>query len=402
MPNFRYRAVTPAGEVVVGEVEAPSREEVLRRIEYLGQLPIDAEVAPSAISGRGGSLRGGGPRPRDITLFLRQLALLVGAGLTLEAALQNLSDDSGKALAPFATSLRSAISTGDTFADALARHGSIIEPAYVAMVRAGEASGKLDAVLRAIVADRTRRDLLSERINSAVRYPLFLVVSAVLILLFFLIYVVPQFEPVFKDLGGRLNAGAAFVLAASGWLTANLDLFLGLCLASVLGTWLALRQRAWRARILAALAALPGISGPVGDRRTARIVGTLGLLIGNGVALPTTLRILREVVGDPRYVAAVDRVHEQVRNGRRFADALADTELLPPLATRMLRIGDETGDLASIAGHATEFYEHKLGIGLDRLMGAIGPVTIILVSIIIGGLIVSIMSALLSITELAQ
>jgi general secretion pathway protein F len=91
-----------------------------------------------------------------------------------------------------------------------------------------------------------------------------------------------------------------------------------------------------------------------------------------------------------------------VRNGRRFADALADTSLLPPLAVRMLRVGDEVGDVASIVRHASQFYEHKLGLGLDRLMGAIGPITIIVVSIVIGSLIVSIMSALLSMTDLAQ
>ena len=95
-------------------------------------------------------------------------------------------------------------------------------------------------------------------------------------------------------------------------------------------------------------------------------------------------------------------MHEQVRNGRRFADALAETDLLPPLAVRMLRVGDDVGDLASIVRQASQFYEHKLGLGLDRLMGAIGPATIIVVSVVIGTLIVSIMSALLSITELAQ
>ena len=109
------------------------------------------------------------------------------------------------------------------------------------MVRVGEASGKLEAVLRAIVEDRTRRELMADRINSAIRYPLFLIGTAAVILLFFLIYVVPQFEPVFKDLGGRLNSGAALIVAASIWLRANVDLFLGGCLALVLGAWLALR-----------------------------------------------------------------------------------------------------------------------------------------------------------------
>jgi general secretion pathway protein F len=220
--------------------------------------------------------------------------------------------------------------------------------------------------------------------------------------MFFLIYVIPQFEPVFKDLGGRLNAGAAIVVAASSWLRLNLDLFLGCCLALVLGTWFALSRHEWRVRIIAAIASLPGISGLMDDRRTARIMGTLGLLLENGVPLPAALKILRDVVTEPRYVEAIDSVHDQVRNGRRFADALSDADLLPPLAVRMLRIGDEMGDIATIVRHAAQFYEQKLGMSLDRLMGAVGPITIIVVSLVIGTLIISIMSALLSITELAQ
>ena len=255
--------------------------------------------------------------------------------------------------------------------------------------------------MSAIVEDRTRKDLLAERINSAIRYPLFLIATALLILLFFLGYVVPQFEVVFKDLGNKLNSGAAFVLAASTWLHANFDLFLGSCLVVVLSAWLVLHDRQRRGRLIGLMAMIPGIAGPMRDRRTARLIGTLGLLVANGVPLPSALKILRNVVAEPRCVAALDRLHDQVRNGRRFADALSETDLLPPLAVRMLRVGDETGDLPSIARHTAQFYEHKLGLGLDRLMGAIGPATIILVSVVIGALIISIMSALLSITELA-
>jgi general secretion pathway protein F len=401
MSSFRYRAVTPAGDFVTGEVEAPSRQEVVRRIEYLGHLTIEVETASTGMLGRSSTLRGRTPQRRDVTIFLRQLAVLVGAGLTLEAALQALGDDASKAIAWFSGALRSSISAGESFADALKPHPTLVEPAHVAMVRAGEASGKLDAVLRAIVEDRTRRELLAERISAAVRYPLFLVGSATVILLFFLIYVVPQFEPVFKDLGGRLNAGAAIVVAASSWLRGNLDVFLGTCMVIVLGSWLALSRRSTRSAIVTALGSVPGIAGLMSDRRAARVIGTLGLLVENGVPLPTALKIVRDIVTEPHHAAAAERVHEQVRSGRRFADALAETDLLPPLAVRMLRIGDEMGDLASIARHATQFYEHKFGIGLDRVMGAVGPVTIILVSTIIGALIVSIMTALLSITELA-
>jgi general secretion pathway protein F len=297
--------------------------------------------------------------------------------------------------------LLEAISVGDSFADALERHPALFEPAHVAMVRAGEASGNLASVLRAIVDDRTQRQLLAERIGSAVRYPCFLIGSATVILIFFLFYVVPQFEPVFRDLGGRLNAGAAFVLATSNWLRDNFNLVLGAFVVGILGAWLGLRRRQTRRAIIAVLASLPGIAILACDRRAARLIGTLGLLVENGVALPTALKILSDVIAEPRHAAAMQRVHEQVRNGRRFADALAETDLLPPLAVRMLRVGDETGDLAQIARHAAQFYEHKLSTGLDRLMGAVGPMAIIVVSFLIGSLIVSIMSALLSITDLA-
>lgn len=401
MPHFHYRAATPTGKIVVGEVDAPNRAEVIRRIEYLGHLPIEAEVGKAGLLG--GSKRFGAKAPsaRDITLFLRQLSLLVTAGLTLESALEMLADDSNKSLTVFSSTLASSISAGESFAEALAQQGSVIDPAYIAMVRAGEASGKLDAVLRAIVDDRTRRERVSDRFNSAIRYPMFLVGAAVLILLFFMIYVVPQFEPVFRDLGARINAGAAFVLATSTWIRANIDLLLGLCAVLVAGAWLIFRRRQWRIKLFAAISAVPGIAGLMRDRRTVQITSMLGLLLENGVSLPNSLKMLRDALPEGRYTTEIDNLHDQVRNGRRFGDALADSDLLPPLAVRMLKVGDETGDLPSIAAHAAQFYEHKLGLGLDRVMGAIGPITIVIVSIVIGGLIVSIMTALLSITELA-
>src|SRR6201988_1887269 len=138
MPQFRYRAITSAGEIIVGEVDASSREEVMRRIEYLGHLAIDAEVAATGILTRSHRRTGKLPGSRDVSIFLRQLALLIGAGLTLEAALQTLSGDASKALAGFANGLRASISAGESFAEALERHPSIIDPTYVAMVRVGE------------------------------------------------------------------------------------------------------------------------------------------------------------------------------------------------------------------------------------------------------------------------
>src|SRR5262249_46222015 len=169
MPNFRYRAVTPAGEIVIGEVEAPSRDEVVRRIEYLGHLPIDAEVVGSGVLARGRGIGKRSPRTRDVTIFLRQLALLIAAGLTLEAALQTLGDDTSKALASFAGAIRASISAGDSFAEALERQSAVMEPGDIAMVRAGGASGRLGLVVRGLVEGRTRPELCVDRVNVAGR-----------------------------------------------------------------------------------------------------------------------------------------------------------------------------------------------------------------------------------------
>src|SRR6267143_546797 len=121
MPQYRYRALAQGGEIVVGEVEAPSDDEVLRRIEYLGHLPIDTEVVKPSVRGRSSGIGRRLPKSRDVTIFLRQLALLIGAGLPLEAALQTLGADTNKALSAFAGAIRAAISAGDSFAEALSR-----------------------------------------------------------------------------------------------------------------------------------------------------------------------------------------------------------------------------------------------------------------------------------------
>src|SRR5579864_7231185 len=249
MPHYRYRALTKAGEIILGDVEAPSREEVLRRIEYLGHLPVEAEVAGGNALRRG--LVGRDlPGARELTTFLRLLALLLRSGLTLEVALQTLEDDTNRSVSRFAGGLRSSVAAGEGFTEALERHGSLVEPIYIAMVRAGEASGKLEVVLRAIVEDRTRREELSQRIGAAIRYPLFLVGSAAVVLLFFLLHVVPQFESVLSDMHGKINSGAAFALGASAWLRAHLDLCLGVAAAALLGGWLVLRQPAARTAMI--------------------------------------------------------------------------------------------------------------------------------------------------------
>ena len=228
MPHFRYRAVTHAGEIVIGEVEAPSRDEVVRRIEYLGHLTIEAEVAATGMLTR--SRRIGGKPPRSARCL--HASAPAGASARRRTDARCRAADAGRRHQQGAGWIRQQPAridlrgrqlrrgAGTPFVDhraGLCRHGARRRGIGQARGRCCARSSRIGRAGRA----------LADRINSAIRYPLFLVGSAVVVLLFFLIYVVPQFEPVFKDLGGRLNSGAAFVVAVSSWLRLNLDLFLG-------------------------------------------------------------------------------------------------------------------------------------------------------------------------------
>jgi general secretion pathway protein F len=158
---------------------------------------------------------------------------------------------------------------------------------------------------------------------------------------------------------------------------------------------------AYRLTVIAWFSAMPGIADILCLRRTARIAAMLGLLMGNGITLQAALKIVREVIPEQPYRGAIERVHEQVRNGQRLGDVLAAANLIAPLAVRMLRCGEEAGNLPAIAIQTAQFYEEKFSMVLDRATAVMGPATIILVSTVIGALVMSIMNALLSITEVA-
>ena len=180
MPNFRYRALTQAGEIVSGSISAPTAAEVDRRIEYLGLVPIDAVAAEGRAAAARFSLAFlSQPRAEDVTVFTRDLALLLKAGARLDAALELLATDIdiGR-LRPIVSKLRASVLAGESFADAVSHHPSVFPALYVALVRVGEASGTLDHILEVLANERARAELLRRRLGEAVRYPAFVLFAA--------------------------------------------------------------------------------------------------------------------------------------------------------------------------------------------------------------------------------
>jgi general secretion pathway protein F len=405
VPSFRYRALTQSGEVVSGAISAPTAEEVSRRIEYLGLVPIDTVTAAAegeavATSRFSFSLLSR-VRPEDITIFTRDLALLLKAGARIDDGLELLAIDIdiGR-LRPTVAKIRAAILAGESFAEAISRHPSIFPSMYVALVRVGEASGTLDHILEVLANERERSDALRRKLGDALRYPAFVLFAASCVLVFFLLFVLPQFATVLRDFGAKLDPVVLIFLNLSDFLRANVTALAVTFTILVAGSWLLLRRPHVRAAMISNLARLPLVRPVLTYHRTALFNRNLGVLLGSGVALPATLRILVDMMAATGSVAAWTKTVDRVRHGGKLSDALADTGVLPAMAVRMLRLGEETGQLPMLAGRVAEFYEARLQRSLDRVVGIAGPLAIITISIVVGGLIVSVMTALLSVSQI--
>jgi general secretion pathway protein F len=401
VPSFRYRALTQGGEVVSGSISATTAAEVARRIEYLGLVPIDTVVEESAAATtRARASLAGRARSEDVTVFTLDLALLLKAGARLDDALELLAADIdiGR-LRPTVAKVRASVLSGESFADALAHHPALFPPMYVALIRVGEASGALDQILEVLANERARAEALRRKLGDALRYPLFLLFAAFAVLVFFLFFVLPQFAAVLRDFGAKLDPFVTAFIGLSDFLRENKDMVLGGLAAVLLAVWLIGRRPGVRIAVVTRLVRLPLIRSVAMFHRTALFCRNLGVLLGAGVPLTATLRILGDMMSTSSDPAIWNATVERVRQGGKLSDALGENGALPPMAVRMLRLGEETGQLATLAGRVAEFYQAKLHRSLDRIVGIVGPAAIVTIAVVVGGLIVSVMTSLLSVTQ---
>lgn len=404
MPIFRYKALTQAGEIVTGSISAPTAGEVARRIEYLGLVPVETVTEERADTGSSLSsffTLGKRAKPEDVTVFTLDLALLLRAGARLDDGLELLASDVDVGgLRRIVAQVRAAIMSGESFGEALSRHPASFPPMYVALVRVGEASGTLDQVLEVLASERARAEALRRKLGDALRYPAFVLLAAMSVLFFFLLFVLPQFAAVLRDFNAKLDPVVLMFIGVSEFLRAHGDV-LGVALAILIGGgWFMLRRPASRAAIMNVLSRLPLIRPMLMYHRTTLFCRNLGVLLASAVPLTTTLRILVDMMSTTSDRAIWTQMVERVRHGGKLSDALTDTATLPPMAVRMLRLGEETGQLPMLAGRVAEFYEAKLQRSLDRVVGIVGPASIVGISIIVGGLIVSVMTSLLSVSQI--
>ena len=400
MPRFRYRALDATGQMVVGVIEAPSNEAVTPELEKISFLPIEVTGAEEATAGwRQRFSRG--PTHEEITGLTEDLSTLIKGGVTLDRALLILSETGTRpVVSRMLVDLNREISGGHSLAEAMSAYPNLFPRTYVKMVEVAEIAGTLDETLRVIAHERRRGENLRRRITSALAYPAFLTVAALGVLVFVLVAIIPEFERALAGFAIEGREAEPFVFGLSRAFRANADLFGVFAIVGLSTIFLAARSRAVRGALMRFLGRVPGLREIVRHERTVSFCATLGTLTHSGVDITTSLRLIRDLMRDRRSADRIDQVVTSVRQGHRLSESLLETDVLPPYAVHMLRVGEESGELDSAATRIAGFYEGRLDRALTRLTSVMGPVIIILVSLLIAWLIISVITALLSVNEL--
>ena len=396
MPAFSYRATTMTGETIEGVIEAVDERGAIERIKNTGVIPLKV-VAP----GRGG-LKGriGFRRPgSDLLTFTTELSVLLGAGLPLDRSLNILSEISeGKEMKEMVGSILKSIREGGSFSDALEKHPKAFPRLYVSMIRAGEAGGVLDVVLDRLNEFLESTKELKDHVFSAMIYPAILTLTGGASIIILLVFVLPRFSVMFADLGGSVPLPAKVLLGVSN----ALQTYWWVALACLALTWIVLRAhiRSSSGRYRWDSLKLTLIGDVVRKLETARFCRTLGTLLHSGVSFMQALHNSKDVIGNQAMASGLNGVVKGAKEGEGLAAPLARSGVFPPLALSMIKVGEETGQLDAMLIRVAVAYEKSLREAVKRFLGFIEPAMILIMGLVIGFIVISMLMAIFSITDL--
>ncbi len=405
MPLYRFKAISPAGQLLQGEMEARTERLVIERLRDDGNYPIDAEPAaprPPIRRWLDRELSRRSVAAKDVALFTREFATLVGAGVALDRVLAILIGLASKpALREVLADVHRRVEGGAAIADALEAHPQAFPPYYVNMIRAGEAGGQLDTVLQRLAEFLERSRELSGAVRSALVYPAVLIAMAGLSLVIVLTVVLPEFEPIFAEAGRDLPAATQVVRAMGHGVR---DYWWAAAIAGLLATVVIRRDLTTadgRNRWHGVLLRTPVLGSLRRRLAFARFSRMLGTLLANGVGVLSAMALAREVTGNEVLNRALAEVAVAVREGGGLARPLAKANVFPRLAVDLISVGEESGHLEEMLLKAADIYDSEVKRAIDRAVALLVPLLTIGLGALIAAIIGSVLVAILSVNELA-
>jgi len=401
--EFAYTARNARGKLIKGRVEASTQNAALGKLRTLGVAPVSVEEV-SAGSGLQAEIRipgmSKGPALKDLAVMSRQMATMVGAGLSLLRTLSVLAEQTeNKSLAKTLSIVKGEIESGQSLSDAMAKHPTIFPPLMISLVRSGETGGYLDKSLESIAESFEKEAKLRDTIKSALTYPVMVLVLAVVAVIAMLLFIVPVFDKMFKGLGSDLPAPTQFLVNLSNGMPFILPpLVIGVVVFSL---WWGANKNTERVRkVVDPLKfKLPVFGNLFRKVAIARFSRNFSTMIGAGVPILQALSIVGETAGNWVIEQATKNVAESVRQGRSISGPLADEPVFPSMVTQMVAVGEDSGSMETMLRKVADFYDDEVASTTEALTSLIEPLMITFIGLIVGGMIVALYMPIFSIFD---
>lgn len=384
MPMFRYTGRARGGEAASGLMEGDSVDGIAARLVASGITPIHIAHAQAAASGDFSQalrkLGFGKPSTSDLVLFSRQMYTITKSGIPLLRGLRGLAASTHNAvLREKLEEILRDLEGGRDLGGSLARHPDIFPPLYVSIIRVGEETGTLEASFRRLAEYLQQDQEMQDRIKAALRYPAIVMCVIAAALCVLTMFVIPKFEPLFRQLGNDIPWPTLAIMAVSQFA----QRFWYVVIVALVGAALALRRyvrtESGRFRWDSLKLRLPVIGKLVHEGSLARIARSLSISMTAGMPVIATLRIIAQAAGNEYMAQRVVRLREEVERGEPISRAAASVGMFPPLVIQMLATGEETGDISGLLDEVAGFYEREVDYALKNLSAAIEPLLIIAV-----------------------
>lgn len=426
MATFQYEALNASGKPQKGTIDAGTTEEAIQRIKSQGYFPTAVreqkqkkDGAPKAGDGetkkkkkKEMSLSIGGVKPKQLTLFTRQLSTLQDAGLPLLRSLQILEGQlkPGK-LKSVLQDVCEDVEGGTSLSESMAKHPRAFNRLYTKMIAAGEVGGVLDIILQRLAEFMEKAQSLKRKIRAALIYPIAVVIIAVGIVTFIMWFIIPKFEEIFRDFGVALPGITRWLIGISRWIAGNnpgqftgqgaLIVLLSPIVFFVL--WKLTRKAPpGRAATDTMIFWLPVMGGLIKKTITARFTRTLGTLISAGVPILEAILITRDTSGNYVFEKALGKVHDSIREGESFAGPLRESKVCDAIVVNMIDVGEETGDMDVMLMKIADNYDEEVDVAVGGLIKLIEPLLIVFLGGAVGTIVVAMFLPLVAMIESLQ
>ncbi len=409
MPTYKYEAMDTSGKEVKDAIDAGSEEEAQQKIKQMGYFVTKiTEVAVGKKGGKKGvkkrkkgqSFTIGGVSTKLLCTFTRQFSTLQDAGLPVLRSLKILEGQMKPGVLKNALiDVVDDVESGSTLSEAFGKHPKCFDRLYVNMVKAGEAGGALEVILKRLADFKEKSQSLKRRIIGAMVYPCVVILVAVLILCFIMIYIIPKFKKIFQDFGMKLPWLTETLISISDWVATYwyvLPLF-PLC------WWLMiklLRLNKSGAYALDRLWLWSPIAGQIIEKTiVARTMRTLGTLVASGVPILEALSITRETCNNAVFERMYQRVYESIREGDTVAQPLKESRLVDDMVVNMIDVGEETGDLDSMLYKIADVYDEEVNVLVEGLLKLLEPLMTVVLGLIVGLIVTALFLPLIKLLE---